>query len=144
MSLELLLVPAAIAAVGVWRARVGSHAATCTVQTRWRDNNVLAAALVDVGAVNVAIDDDTVRAEYEGMAVSFSRRDDDIVTAHFAADADPQRAVAVVEAVDAAYLRRVQDAVVERVRLRVDELGYTVVSESVDDDDTVTMIVDLE
>jgi hypothetical protein len=66
------------------------------------------------------------------------------VIAHFAADADPQRAVAIVEAVDDAYLRRVQDAVVERVRSRVDALGYTVVSESVDDDDTVTMIVNLE
>jgi hypothetical protein len=144
MSLELLLVPAAIAAVGAWRARVGSHAATCAVQTRWRDNDVLTAALVDVGAVNVTIDDGAVRAECEEMAVSFTRQADDIVIAHFAADADPQRAVAVVEAVDAAYVRRVQDAVVERVRTRVDELGYVVVSESVDDDDTVTMIVDLE
>jgi hypothetical protein len=144
MSLELLLVPAAIAAVGAWRARVGRDAATCAVQTRWRDNDVLMAALVDIGASSVTVEGGAVRAECDGMAVSFMRRDDDIVIAHFAADADPQRAVAIVEAVDDAYLRRVQDAVVERVRSRVDALGYTVVSESVDDDDTVTMIVNLE
>lgn len=144
MSLQLLLVPVAIAAVGAWRARVGVVPETCAVQTRWRDHDVLAAALVDVGAADVVVAERSVSAEVEGLQVAFTRRDDDIVVAHFATDTDPHRAVALVEAVDAAYLRRVQDAVCDRVRTRVDELGYEVVSESVDDDDTVTMIVNVE
>lgn len=49
----------------------------------------------------------------------------------------------IVAAVDAAYGRRVQQAVLTRLRERAPQAGMTIASETVGDTDTVTVVLDL-
>ncbi len=51
--------------------------------------------------------------------------------------------MAIVNEVDSAYTRRVQDAVYRRIRSRASELGYEIDSEAVDNDETITLVVNV-
>jgi len=143
MSLEILLIPAAMAAYAAWQARAEAGAHNCLVETRWRHAGLLSQALVDLGAANLSAAENETSATIRGIATTFRRGDDGIMTAHFPRDTDLDEAITIVNEVDAAYARRVQDAVYRRVRQRVGELGYDVESESVDDDETITLVVNV-
>jgi hypothetical protein len=113
------------------------------VETRWRHAGLLGRALADLDAQDVSVSSESASATVDGTAVTFVRREDGIMTAHFPRDIDVDRAVHLVNEVDAAYTRRVQDAVYRRIRERVGELGYDIDSESVDDDETITLVVNV-
>ncbi len=144
MSLEIILIPAAMAAYAAWQARAEARAHNCVVETRWRHTGLLSQALGDLGATNVSATGDETSAIINGIPTTFTRGADGIMTAHFPRDTNVDDAVAVVTQVDAAYTRRVQDAVYRRVRQRVTELGYEVDSETVDEDETITLVVNVK
>jgi hypothetical protein len=143
MSLEILLIPAAMAAYAAWQARAEAGVQNCRIETRWRHPGLLTQALQDLDAANISAVPNSISATINGIATMFGRREDGILIAHFPQNTDIDDALAIVDQVDAAYTRRVQDAVYQRIRTRVTELGYDVHSETVDDDETITLVVNV-
>lgn len=147
MSVSLLLVPMAVAsAAAVHGATAGQDSQgriVCTVQTRMRDAHLLAAALRDTQATVVTGDDEII-ADWAGVRAVFRRGSDGIWSAHLSGDVDTERAVDIVKAVDAAYGRQVQRAVVERLRERSATVGLRLESEQVTEDASVQMVFTVE
>lgn len=151
MSISLVLVPAALAVVALSRAEAGPDDAgrtVCRVSTRMRDPRLLAAALADTGA---RVDPEptareVLTASWLGVQARFERgapsaaAPEGVWTAHLTGDVDEQRAASVVAAVDAAYGRRVQQAVLARLHQRAGAAGLSVESQSWQGDD-VTLVL---
>lgn len=146
MSVELVLVPLAFAAISAWKASRtesdGAGPTVCHVSTRMRDQGLLAAALSDCRA-DVAQHDGSLVANWEGVSARFARDHDGIWQVHLTGDVDEQRAVGIVEAVDGAYGLRVQQAVLAKLKKQAPAAGMTVASERVEDDDSVTLVLNV-
>ena len=169
MSVSLILIPAAIAAVTAISAtgvggilslggraeaedssesEVGDAARPVAVQTRMKDPDLLGDALRDVGALNVSVTDAGISAELEDITIAMTRTPDGIWAAHLERvdghELAASEATALVQRLDAAYALRVQQAVAERIRSRADTAGFELVSETRDEDDTVTMVLNVK
>ncbi|SCY60928.1 hypothetical protein SAMN05216488_2531 [Microbacterium sp. LKL04] len=164
MSISLILLPAALAAaaaVGGTGAlgaiamnsgaksdpRGESEAVPIAVQTRMKDPDLLAAALADLGAADAAIANGALTATIDGVEIVMSRTDDGVWGAHLSRldghEVTEAEATSLMTQLDAAYARHVQRAVAERIRSRADQAGFELVSETRDDDDTVTMVLNV-
>lgn len=154
MSVEILLVPLALAAAhavvavgGAVTAAVGAdgkeHKA-CVVETRLKDPRLLVDALHAVGARAEAHSDGSISGTWEGIGFRFVHHGDGTLSAHFDADVDVTRARELILATDAAYARAVQEAVAQRVRDRAGQLGMTVESETVGQDQSVTLVLNVD
>lgn len=146
MSVSIVLVPLAIAAISSWQASRSETDAQgktfCQVGTRMRDMTLLAAALADTRAV-VTASGDMLVADWSGVRAEFARDADGIWQAHFTGDIDEARAVGIVSAIDQAYGLQVQRAVVEKLKQRAPGAGMSVVSERVEADDTMTLVLEV-
>lgn len=147
MSVSLILLPLAVAAVatahGVTAGRNQDGRVVCQVQTRMRDETLLAAALRDTDAV-VATDHGGLTADWAGVRAVFQRGEDGVWSAHFTGEVDERRAVEVVRAIDAAYGRQVQRAVLERLRQQAPAAGLRLESEEVTEDAAVRLVFAVE
>ena len=154
MSVEILLVPLALAAAhavvaigGAVTAAVGSDGKerkAIAVQTRLKDPRLLVGALQSVGATAEAHSDGTITGTWEDMGFRFVHNEDGTRSAHFDADVDVTRAQELILATDAAYAKAVQETVAQRVRDRAGQLGMTVESETVGEDESVTLVLNVE
>ena len=154
MSVEILLVPLALAAAqaivaigaGVTAAvgDDGKERKACVVQTRLKDPRLLVDALQSVGARAEAHNDGSISGTWEGIGFRFVHHEDGTLSAHFDADVDVTRAQELILATDAAYAKAVQDAVAQRVRERAGRLGMTVESETVGQDESVTLVLNVD
>lgn len=146
MSISLTLVPLALAAVGAWQASrapgVDQERTVQHVQTRMRDEGLLAAALNDTQAA-VAYSEDALLADWQGVHAEFRRDAEGIWRVDLIGDVDQDKAASIVTAIDQAYGRRVQEAVLARLRERAPSAGMVVTSETVADDDSVVLVLDL-
>jgi hypothetical protein len=145
MSVSLLLVPLALAGAAAAQAaaeRKESGRTVVQVQTRMRDVTLLAEALRDTGAT-VTSGPDNVTAVWGEQAVTFARDSAGIWSAH-AAGMTGDVAVALITAVDQAYGRRVQQAVLERLRDRAPEAGLRLESETTQPDASVRLVFEVE
>ncbi|MBW6433736.1 hypothetical protein KZ829_08265 [Actinoplanes hulinensis] len=134
MSVSLLLVPLAMAGAAAVQARAaGRSDGVCDVRTRMRDVTLLGEALRDTGAT-VVTSGETLTAVWGETKASatFTRDAEGIWGAHFTG-IQQDRAVELVTAVDEAYGRRVQRAVLERLRDQAPAAGLRLESESVTD-----------
>lgn len=147
MSVSLILLPLAVAAVAATHVATSGRdddgRVVCQVQTRMRDETLLAAALRDTAAV-VTTEPDVVTADWVGVRASFQRGADGIWSAHFTGEVDEQRAVEIVRAVDAAYGRQVQHAVLARLREQAPAAGLRLESEQVTEDASVRLVFAVE
>lgn len=118
------------------------------VQTRMKDPTLLASALADLGAIRVEALSGSVTADLEGLSLRMQRSDEGIWAAHLSAadgrDVHEDEATALIARVDAAYARRVQQEVAQRIRDRADAAGFTLVSENRESDDSVTMVLNVQ
>ena len=154
MSVEILLVPLALAAAhavvalgGAVTAAVGNDGKerkAIAVQTRLKDPGLLVGALGSVGARAEAHNDGSIGGTWAGIAFRFVHNHDGTLSAHFDADVDVTRAQELILATDAAYAKAVQEAVAQRVRDRAGVLGMTVESETVGQDESVTLVLNVE
>lgn len=146
MSVSIFLVPLAIAAVSAWQASQQESDAEgrtiCHVQTRMKDQGLLAAALRETRA-DVAVSSDTLVARWQGVEATFQRDNQGIWQAHFTGDVDVERASGIVTAIDVAYGRQVQQAVLSRLRERAPTAGMSVASETIEADDSVTLVLNV-
>ncbi|MFS8480188.1 MAG: hypothetical protein FWJ93_14745 [Micromonosporaceae bacterium] len=147
MSVSLLLVPLAVAAAagvrGVTAGRDHEGRIVCQVQTRMRDETLLAAALRETNAAVTAGEHEIVAA-WEGVQATFRRDRDGVWSAHLTGDVDEQRAIEIVRAVDAGYGRQVQRAVLDRLRERAPAAGLRLESETVAEDASVRLVFAVE
>lgn len=106
MSVSIVLVPLAIAAISSWQASKKETdvqgRTLCHVSTRMRDMTLLAAALSDTRAAVTAIGT-TLVADWSGVRAEFARDADGIWQANFTGDIDEERAIGIVGAIDQAY-----------------------------------------
>ncbi len=151
MSIEIVLLPLAIAAVSAWQAKREADAAgrqVVSVGTRMKNEGLLEAALADTGAT-VSRDDTGLRAEWMAapgagtqarfLQARFTRDANGIWVVRVHGDATVEQATELVQMIDAAYGRRVQQEVLTRLRERAPEVGMTVESETVEEDDSVVL-----
>ncbi len=147
MSISLVLLPLAVAAVtaahDAMERRTEDGRPVCTVGTRMRDGALLARALEDTGA-SVDVSADSLLIRWTGMAARFDRDPAGVWNAHFSGDVDERRAREVVGLIDAAYGRRVQATVLERLRQRAGAAGFRLESETVEDDASVTLVLTVQ
>jgi hypothetical protein len=145
MSVSLLLVPLAMAGAAAVQAAAGRKAdgrLVCQVQTRMRDVTLLESALRDTGAT-VTTSGDTLSATWAQSAATFTRGADGIWAAHVTG-VDQAGAVELMTTVDGAYGRRVQQAVLERLRDQAPAAGLRLESESVERDASVRLVFEVE
>jgi hypothetical protein len=109
-----------------------------------RDEGLLADALSDTGAVTTRSDANAFTAEWQGVAAAFTRDQAGIWSAHLTGEVDDARATAIISAIDIAYGRRVQAAVLEKLRERAPDAGLRLESERVEDDDSVVMVLTVQ
>lgn len=147
MSIEVVLIPVALAAVSAWRVsrpdRDEQGRTVCRVATRLRDGGLLQAALADTGA-RVTTQEHRIVADWSGVRAAFERGDDGIWSAHLQGEVDERRAVDIVAAVDQAYGRRVQQAVLARLLERAPHAGLHVESRTQGEDDSVTVVLGVQ
>jgi hypothetical protein len=145
MSISIILLPMAVAGVAAVTGLAARRddATVVQVQTRMRDEALLRAALAQTGAVTEPVAGGLV-ARWEGVTARFERGADGVWSAHFTGAADRDRAVEIVQAVDAAYGRQVQQAVLARLRDRAPAAGLRLESESVLADDAVRLVFAVE
>jgi hypothetical protein len=149
MSISVVLLPLAIAAVTVARERMERREEqgqlVCTVGTRMRDRELLAGALTDIGAeVAVSAEGNSLLVTWPDTTARFDRGADGVWGAHFAGDVDEARVRGLVGEVDAAYGRRVQTAVLARLRERAPAAGLRLDAERLEEDDSVTLVLTVE
>jgi hypothetical protein len=170
MSVTLILIPAALAAATAISAAGGIGALTqlgrdekaeetgaaaalsgprpIEVRTRMKDPDLLGAALGDIGATRVSLEDGELTAVIDGVELTMTRSEDGVWAAHFVREDGRELAqtdaAALVAQLDTAYALRVQQTVAARIRERAASAGFELVSESRDDDDTVTMVLDVK
>ena len=107
----------------------------------------MAAPSSATGAVVTSQTDDALVAQWSNVSARFHR--DPAVAGgawqvDFLGEGTTEESVAeVVTAIDTAYGLRVQQAVLTRLRERAPLAGMSIASESVDDNDTVTVVLDL-
>lgn len=163
MSVEILLVPAALAGLSAlasaWAA--GSALFTndegqrvCVVQTRFKHTGLLAQSLTNLGVRGVEVDGETVTGLWGDNPVAFSRNTgvwgeppvevDGVLACNFEGEIENDEAAARIQSLDSEYARLVQQQVRERVLARAGKLGMTVESETVDDEEGITLVLNVE
>lgn len=161
MSVTILLIPLAFAAasaaggsglLAAQRARADSATDATTetsvsVRTRMKDRGLLGLALGDLGAVDVNAGASEVTADIDGHRLTMTLTEEEVWEAHLErADGvavDGAFASDLVSRLDGAYAARVQSAVAARIRAQADSAGFELVSETRDEDATVTMVLNV-
>lgn len=146
MSISIVLVPLAIAGISAWKASREEvdvqGRRICQVQTRMKDQSLLAAALRETRA-DVAVTPDRLTARWQGVQAEFMRDVQGIWQANFTGDVDVNRASSIVTAIDVAYGHQVQQAVLAKLRERAPTAGMSVASETVESDSSVTLVLNV-
>ena len=144
MSVEVILIPLAIAAIASWQASRSDPSTdgriVCHVSTRMRDGDLLAEALTNTGAT-VSKEGDVLSASWLGVDAKFSRDQDGIWSTAMVGDIDEARATEIVQAIDVAYGRLVQREVLARVRSQAGGAGLQIESEQQLADDSVQLVL---
>jgi hypothetical protein len=147
VSISIILIPAAIAAVSAWQASRpatdGTGRTVCHVQTRMRDDGLLVAALTDTKAI-VTQSEGRIIAQWQSVQAEFARDAQGIWQVDMTGEVDQEIASGIVAAVDQAYGRQVQAAVLARLRERAPVAGMKVESERVEQDASVTLVLTVE
>jgi hypothetical protein len=167
MSVSIILIPAAIAAIagmaagGAGAAGVGvgiagairsitggaGQPATMQVRTRMKDRGLLSDALKDLGAVDVEVGDE-VAATIDGIKLVMQSTPEGIWAANFTSkdrkkEVTTAEATKLAERLDTAYAARVQTAVATRIREKAGDAGLDLVSETVQEDDSITLTLNV-
>ena len=141
MSLEIILVPLAIAAYGSWKARSMEKDNVLLVETRLKDSALLTMALHAMGGTSVEVDGGVVRAVLGNRKVSFRSDSSGVLTAHVDTK-DQDEAISLLLEVDKQYGIQVQAAVIERVKQRAGGLGMNIVSQITSEDGSINIILE--
>ena len=112
-----------------------------------KDRGLLSDALKDLGAVDVEVGDQ-VAATVDGIKLVMQSTPEGIWAANFTAkdgksEVTTEQATKLAERLDAAYAARVQTAVAARIREKAADAGLDLVSETVQEDESLTLVLDV-
>jgi hypothetical protein len=148
MSVEIVLIPLAIAAVMAARSRQTQRSKTSTghhittVSTRMNDSEVLLAALDDMG-VDASWRDGVATFRWQDHSVRLDRNDDGLWRLVFGGLIADDRALACATALDEAYCRVLQRVVLQQIRERAFLAGTVLRDEVVNEDQSVTLTLEV-
>ena len=156
MSIEIVLVPLAFAAVAAVKAaktetklppsaqgRTAPRQESAQIVSRLTNGPLLVRALQDLGGSITRDASNHVVAAFPWGDLSMTRPSSGIWTAHFPPHVIREEAHQVVQQVDEAYGLLVQQEVLAKLRERAPQAGMTVESETVADDRTVTLVLNV-
>lgn len=157
MSVEILLIPMAIAAAGTWAAKRSERARgeeiVHEVVTRMTDPDLLRRALGESGAIidepddvedaDLDSDEESIAVTWDDVTARFARDGDGIWRAHTNQDTDLELLLARIDDLDRAYGRVVQAELVQQLRERAPVSGMRIESERVEND-AVTLVLSVE
>ena len=143
MSLEIVLVPLAFAAVGAWKARrpESDNAPTIQVASRMRHGGLLVNSLNDLGLAVTHEGEGHISAAQQEGEVAFRRNEEDLWVATFAESWTEIEAMELLTKLDVAYGRQVQKDVIAKIHERAPAAGMHITSEAVDNEETVTLML---
>lgn len=138
MSIEILLIPAGIAAYAALKEHREAARLRGSLPLRVTDPELLIQALDQLGATDVAVDESTITASLEGEHLTVRGVDELLLLQ--VVDGTEEQTAALVEQVDQQVGQALQEAKVEEMRTRAAQLGLVLVGEVVAEDGTVQMI----
>ncbi|MBD8043212.1 hypothetical protein H9638_05230 [Arthrobacter sp. Sa2BUA2] len=154
MSVSLLLIPAAMAALPAAMSAAAAamekavnpadDTAHFRVQTRMKDIGLLQLAIGDTGGVVRKAGPGRITAAWQEHVAMFTCGDDGVWAVHFdGPEASLEQAETILQDLDSAYARRVQSAVVQRLKERAGGANLQLQSETVEEDNTVTLVLNV-
>lgn len=152
MSVTLFLVPLSIAAIAAAEAMhvddAGSTAASTAtavaVQSRMRDDRLLVASLHDLGLECTRPRPDVLVANTASGPLTMERDEQGLWKAHFDGNWSEEDALSFIRHLDAAYGIHVQRTVVAKLEQRAPLNGMRVTSRTTDEENTVTLVLEVE
>jgi hypothetical protein len=137
VSLEILLIPVALAAHAAWQARAERDQHAAVVQTRLKDPGMLRQAIANLGG-QASLGADGVRGQLDGATLHFAVNADGLAVARIAG-MNSQEAEDLIRRIDGDYAAQVQTRMYDQLMSRAAALGLTVENEEVDEDNTITV-----
>ncbi len=146
MSLEIVLIPLAIAAVSAYKASQVNDQSTgqvnINVQTRMKNQEMLIEALRALG-LSASMQENTLRVKNSDIEFLMRKNENDIWTAQFENDVLEDAATSLLISLDKEYGRLVQATVLQRIKERASENGMNLESETFNRDNSVTLTLNV-
>ena len=141
MSIELVLIPVAIAALAAYQARSEKNEGRVFVQTRLKDPQMLMHACVRAGASSA--DQASLSASWGDLVVHFQHTEDGSIAAHALGSEDTELIRATLLEVDRHYALDVQSQVLRRLEKNAAAAGLRQTSRRTNSDDSVTVVLEV-
>ncbi len=146
MSLEIVLIPLAIAAVSAYNAKRENDSNTgqvkINVQTRMKNQEMLIEALRVLG-LSASVTENLLRINNSDIEFLMKKNESDIWTAQFDNDISEDAATSLLISLDKEYGKLVQATVVQRIKERASVNGMNLESESFNGDNSVTLTLNV-
>ena len=146
MSLEIVLIPLAIAAVSAYKASQVNDESTgqvnINVQTRMKNQEMLIEALRVLG-LSASVTDNLLRVGNSEIEFLMRKNDNDIWTAQFENDVSEEAATSLLISLDKEYGKLVQATVLQRIKERASVNGMNLQSETFNRDNSVTLTLNV-
>lgn len=145
MSLELILVPMAIAIISRSRAQVNENSSTASarqvgVETRMKNENLLVQAMERIGCT-ASFSEGQIRSSFEDINFVFKKNHEDIWEASFVEGTSLEVATDIISRIDKAYGAEVQSEVLRRIKERAPSSNMILESETLNADNSVTLVL---
>jgi hypothetical protein len=146
VSLEIVLIPLAIAAVSAYNAKRENDSNTgqvkINVQTRMKNQEMLIEALRVLG-LSASVTENLLRINNSDIEFLMKKNESDIWTAQFDNDISEDAATSLLISLDKEYGKLVQATVVQRIKERASVNGMNLESESFNGDNSVTLTLNV-
>ncbi len=146
MSLEIVLIPLAIAAVSAYKASQVNDESTgqvnINVQTRMKNQEMLIEALRVLG-LSASVTDNLLRVGNSEIEFLMRKNENDIWTAQFENDVSEEAATSLLISLDKEYGKLVQATVLQRIKERASVNGMNLQSETFNRDNSVTLTLNV-
>ena len=146
MSLEIVLIPLAIAAVSAYNAKRENDSNTgqvkINVQTRMKNQEMLIEALRVLG-FSASVAENLLRINNSDIEFLMKKNESDIWTAQFDIDISEDAATSLLISLDKEYGKLVQATVLKRIKERASVNGMNLESEIFNRDNSVTLTLNV-
>ena len=146
MSLEIVLIPLAIAAVSAYKASQVNDESTgqvnINVQTRMKNQEMLIEALRVLG-LSASFTDNLLRVGNSEIEFLMRKNENDIWTAQFENDVSEETATSLLISLDKEYGKLVQATVLQTIKERASVNGMNLQSEIFNRDNSVTLTLNV-
>ncbi len=145
MSLEILLIPMAIALVTKVHSKVNENTPNASsrqvaVETRMKNQDLLQNAMKSIGCTTNMVKNE-ITASLNSNYFTFKKNSEGIWAANFVAGTSVDVAEKIIGQIDKAYGIEVQAEVLRKIKERAPQTGMTLESETINEDSSVTLIL---